>query len=113
MAGPQLRARVDDDDMALFKVLHECMEILEVETTARVVAALRGNGNRSLSNDERRRKTGGKETHELVFTLHSGKRVHHDGASVRLYGGRYLSCIPDVGGTMKGKEEEQRVRERG
>lgn len=58
-------------------------------------------------------RLGGKETHELVFTLHSGKRVHHDGASVRLYGGRYLSCIPDVGGTMKGKEEERGVRERG
>jgi len=73
LAGPQLRARVDNDDMALFEVLHQGMEVLEVETTARVVAA------------------------ELVFAFHSGKRVH-DGASVRLYGGGYLSRIPNVGG---------------
>ena len=33
----QLAARVDDD-MALFKVLHEGMEILEVETAASVAA---------------------------------------------------------------------------
>jgi hypothetical protein len=38
----QLGARVDDDDMALFKVFHQGMEILEVETAAGVVAALWG-----------------------------------------------------------------------
>jgi hypothetical protein len=60
----------------------------------------------------RRQKAWGEETHELVFAFHSGKRVH-DGASVRLYGGGYLSRIPNVGGTMRGKEEERGVRERG
>jgi hypothetical protein len=55
LAGPQLRARVDNDDMALFEVLHQGMEVLEVETTARVVAALWDGGgmaNRSLSNEK-------------------------------------------------------------
>jgi hypothetical protein len=58
LAGPQLRARVNDDNMALFKVLHEGMEVLEVETAARVVAALWGKGNRSLSNDEKAKAWG-------------------------------------------------------
>jgi hypothetical protein len=31
---------VDDDDVALFKVLYEGMEILEVDTTAGVIATL-------------------------------------------------------------------------
>jgi hypothetical protein len=35
-----LSARVDDDDVALLKVLYESMQVLEVETTAGVVAAL-------------------------------------------------------------------------
>jgi hypothetical protein len=41
--------------MALFEVLHQGMEVLEVETTARVVAALWDGGgmaNRSLSNEK-------------------------------------------------------------
>jgi len=36
-----LGARVEDDDVALFKVFDEGMEVLEVETTAVVIAALR------------------------------------------------------------------------
>jgi hypothetical protein len=69
----QLGARVDDDDMALFKVFHQGMKILEVETATGVIAA------------------------ELVFAFHGRERVH-DGASVRLYGGGYLSGIAEVGG---------------
>jgi hypothetical protein len=38
----RLRALVDDDDMALFEMLDESMEILEVETAASVIAALWG-----------------------------------------------------------------------
>ena len=38
--------------MALFKVLYESMKILKVDTTARVIAALRGD--RSLSNGHTR-----------------------------------------------------------
>lgn len=52
-----LGARVDDDDVALFKVVYESMQVLEVETAAGVIAA------------------------ELVFAFHGGKRVH-DGTSV-------------------------------
>jgi hypothetical protein len=37
----RLRAWVDDDDMALFEMLDQSMEILEVETAARVISALR------------------------------------------------------------------------
>ncbi len=36
-----LGARVEDDDVALFKVLDEGMKVLEVETTTGVIAALR------------------------------------------------------------------------
>jgi hypothetical protein len=35
-----LSARVDDDDVALFKVVYESMQVLEVETAAGVIAAL-------------------------------------------------------------------------
>jgi hypothetical protein len=69
----QLRAWVDDDDMTLLEVFHQGMEILEVETAAGVIAA------------------------ELVFAFHGGERVH-DGASVGLYGGGYLSRVTEVGG---------------
>jgi hypothetical protein len=48
------------------------VEILEVETAASVIAA------------------------ELIFAFHGGERVH-DRTSVGLHGGRYLSCIPEVG----------------
>jgi len=68
-----MSARVEDDDVALFKVLDKGMEVLEVETTASVIA-----------------------THELVFAFHDGERVH-DGASVRLYGGGNLACTTEVG----------------
>jgi hypothetical protein len=40
LAGYGLRAGVDDDDVRLFKVLHESVEILKIETTASVIAAL-------------------------------------------------------------------------
>ena len=50
----QLGARVDDDDMALFKVFHEGMEILEVETAAGVFAALWGAAIDSLATKEKR-----------------------------------------------------------
>jgi hypothetical protein len=43
-----LSARVDDDDVALFKVIDESMQVLEVETAAGVIAA------------------------ELVFAFHGG-----------------------------------------
>ena len=42
MTRHRLRVWVDDDYMALFGVLDSSMEILEVETTASVTAALRG-----------------------------------------------------------------------
>jgi hypothetical protein len=41
LAGDRLRAWVDDDDMALFEMLDESMKILEVETAASVISALR------------------------------------------------------------------------
>jgi hypothetical protein len=69
----QLGARVDDDDVTLFKVFHEGMEILEVETAASVIAA------------------------ELVLAFH-GRECVHDGTSVRLHGGGYLSGIAEVDG---------------
>lgn len=50
----QLGARVDDDDMALFKVFYEGMEILEVETAAGVVAALWGAAIDCLATNEKR-----------------------------------------------------------
>ena len=53
----QLGARVDDDDMALLKVFHQGMEILEVETAASVVAAL-GNDDRLLSNERETKEWG-------------------------------------------------------
>jgi hypothetical protein len=68
-----LRARVDDDYVALFKVFYESMEILEVETAAGIIAA------------------------ELVLAFHGGKRVH-DGTSIWLYWGRNLVCTSKVGG---------------
>jgi hypothetical protein len=45
----QRGAGVDDDDMALFKMLHESMEILEVETAAGIIAALWGGERRSIA----------------------------------------------------------------
>jgi hypothetical protein len=72
LIGHRLSARVDDDDMALFKVLDQGMEILEVETAAGVIAA------------------------EFIFAFHGGERVHN-GASVRLDGGGYLSGFAEVG----------------
>jgi hypothetical protein len=69
----QLGARVDDDDMALFKVFHEGMEILEVETAW-------GAAIDCLATKDKR-TTGGKETHELVLAFH-GRECVHDGASV-------------------------------
>jgi hypothetical protein len=59
--------------MALFKVLYESMEILEVDTAACIIAA------------------------ELIFTFHSGERVY-ERATVRLYGGGNLSSTAEVGG---------------
>ena len=40
--------RVDDYDVALFKVLYEGMKVLEVDTTAGVIAALE-KGRRSIT----------------------------------------------------------------
>lgn len=37
----RLRAWVDDDDMTLFEMLDQSMKVLEVETAARVISALR------------------------------------------------------------------------
>lgn len=68
-----LRAGIQDNDVALFKVLYESMKVLEVDTATCVIAA------------------------ELIFTFHGGERVDQR-ASVRLYGGRYLSCTAEVGG---------------
>ena len=48
----RLRERVDDDNVALFKVGYEGMKVLEVETTAGVIAALEKDGDRLLSNKE-------------------------------------------------------------
>jgi hypothetical protein len=62
-----------------------------------------GNGDRSLSNEKA--KGWGKETHELILAFHSGERVH-DGTSVRLHGGGYLSCIAEVGRTSERGEQE-------
>jgi len=42
LIGHRLSAWVDDDDMTLFEVLDQSMEILEVETAAGVIAALWG-----------------------------------------------------------------------
>jgi hypothetical protein len=64
-----------------------------------------GNGNRSLGNENT--KTG-VETHELIFAFHGGERVH-DRTSVRLHGGGYISCIPEVGTT---NEEERGISKR-
>jgi hypothetical protein len=52
LTGHRLRAGIDDKYMALFKVLDQSMEILEVETAAGVIAA------------------------ELIFAFHGGERVH-------------------------------------
>jgi hypothetical protein len=54
LIGHRLSARVDDDDMTLFEVLDQSVEILEVEPAAGVIAALWGNGDRSLSNENGR-----------------------------------------------------------
>jgi hypothetical protein len=59
LARDRLRTRVEDDDVALFKVLYEGVEVLEVETAAGIVAA------------------------KLIFALHGGEGVH-DGTSVGL-----------------------------
>jgi hypothetical protein len=40
-------------------------------------------------------QTCSKETHELAFAFHGGKRVHV-GTSIQLYGCEYLSCIQEV-----------------
>jgi hypothetical protein len=45
---------VDDEDVALFEVLHESMKILKIETTASVIAA------------------------ELIFAFDGREGVHHD-----------------------------------
>jgi hypothetical protein len=79
LARHGLGARVEDDDVALFKVLDEGMKVLEVETTTGVIAA------------------------ELVFAFHGGEGVH-DGASVRLYGGGHLACTTEVG-RIQGPQE--------
>jgi len=47
-----LRERVDDDNVALFKVVYEGMKVLKVETTAGVIAALEKDGDRLLSSEE-------------------------------------------------------------
>jgi hypothetical protein len=73
LVGDRLGTRVEDDDVALFKVLYEGVEVLEVETAAGIVAA------------------------KLIFALHGGKGIH-DGTSVGLDGGRDLSCTAEVGG---------------
>ena len=100
----QLGTRVDNDDVTLFKVFHESMEILEVETAAGVIAALWGAAIDCLATKEKR--TGwGKATHELILAFH-GRECVHDGASVRLHGGGYLSGIAEVGGTNKEQRGE-------
>jgi hypothetical protein len=94
----RLRALVDDDDMALFEMLDQSMQILEVETATSVIAALWGTAIDRLAT--RKTKAWGKETHELILAFHGGERVH-DRTSVRLHGGGYLSCIPEVGRTKE------------
>ena len=60
---------VQHNDVALFEVLDEGMQVLEVETAARVIAALWvRKGDRSLSNGKF--ESGSSGTHELVFTFH-------------------------------------------
>jgi hypothetical protein len=57
---------VDDDDMDLFEMLHEGVEIVDVETAARVVATLqrgeRGGGGRQ-------------STHQFVLAVKGGEGV--------------------------------------
>ena len=104
----QLGARVDDDDMALLEVFHQGMEILEVETAASVVAALWGTTIDCLATNGEPKSGVKRETHELVFAFHGRERVH-DGASIRLYRGGYLSGIAEVGGTTKEKRGTRRT----
>jgi hypothetical protein len=73
LVGWWLRAGIQDNDMALFKVLYESMKVLEVDTAACVIAA------------------------ELIFTFHGGERVN-ERATVRLYGRRNFSSTAEVGG---------------
>jgi hypothetical protein len=69
----RLRAGIEDNNMALFKVLYESMKVLKVDIATCVIAT------------------------ELIFAFHGGECVENR-ASVRLYGGRYLSCTAEVGG---------------
>ena len=80
------------------------MEILEVETAAGVIAALWGTAIDHLATKIWIAR--GKETHELIFAFHGGERVHYR-TSVRLHGGGYLSCFPEVGRTESGKRGGQ------
>lgn len=40
--APLLAKLIDDDDVVLFKVLNEAMEIIDLKTTAGVIATLKG-----------------------------------------------------------------------
>lgn len=68
-----MRAGIQDNDMALFKVLYESVKVLEVDTAACVIAA------------------------KLIFTFHGRERVD-ERATVRLYGRGNLSSTAEVGG---------------
>jgi hypothetical protein len=77
------RAGIEDNNMALFKVLNESMKVLKVDAAACVVAA------------------------ELIFAFHGRERVENR-ATVRLYGGGDLSCTAEVGGVQGTKELSRR-----
>ena len=74
------------------------MEILEVKTAAGVIAAL---WETVTDQSKPRIQICGKETHELAFAFHGGKRIHGV-TSVRLY----LSSIPEVDWTNKEEKGE-------
>ena len=60
---------VQHNNVGLFKVLDEGMQVLEVETAAGVIVAIWvRKGDRSLSNGKFESRNGG--THELVFAFH-------------------------------------------
>ena len=88
---------VHDDDMDLFKVLHEGVEIVNVETTARIVATLRG----------RERGGGGRQrTHQFVLAVKGGEGVE-DVSAVALDGGRELGALEVAGaGGRQGRTGE-------
>ena len=85
--------------MTLLEVLYESMKVLKVDTAACVIATLEKEIHHLATGTRDRRIV--ETTHQLIFAFHGGKRVENR-ASVRLYGGRYLSCITEVGGAKRG-----------